>query len=173
MRFTDEALRRAPQVDRRRLGVAGGSYGGYMTNWIIGHTTRFGAAVTTRSISNLMSFVGSSDFGYAWWRVFGGKIAWRDPAHYLTMSPIYLRRRGSSTPTLIEHQEEDHRCPIEQAEQLCAALKASGVPVEFDRYPERVARHEPRRPAGSADRPAGCGSLAWLDRWLSRGRKPR
>jgi len=171
MRFTDEALRRSPHVDRRRLGVAGGSYGGFMTNWIIGHTTRFRAAVTSRSVVNLMSFVGSSDFGHAWWRVFGGKIAWRDPAHYLSMSPIaYVD--AVRTPTLIEHQERDDRCPIEQAEQLFAALKARGVPVEFHRYPDEshgMSRGgRPDRRIERLERITG-----WFDRWLANARKPR
>lgn len=170
MRFTDEALKRAPHVDRRRIGVAGGSYGGYMTNWIIGHTTRFAAAVTSRSVVNLISFAGSSDFGFAWWRVFGGKIAWRDPGHYLAMSPIsYVD--AVRTPTLIEHQERDDRCPIEQAEQLFAALKARGVPVEFHRYPDEshgMSRGgRPDRRIERLERISG-----WFDRWLARGRKP-
>jgi dipeptidyl aminopeptidase/acylaminoacyl peptidase len=171
MKFTDEALRRAPRVDRHRIGVAGGSYGGYMTNWIIGHTPRFGAAITSRSVVNLISFAGSSDFGYAWWRVFGGKIAWRDPAHYLSMSPIsYID--AVRTPTLIEHQERDDRCPIEQAEQLFAALKARGVPVEFHRYPDEshgMSRGgRPDRRIERLERISG-----WFDRWLVRHRKQR
>jgi dipeptidyl aminopeptidase/acylaminoacyl peptidase len=135
MVFTDEVLRRHPEIDRRRLGVAGGSYGGYMTNWIIGHTPRFSAAVTQRSVSNLMSFSGTSDFGFAWPRVFGGQRAWRDPLHYLRMSPItYVD--AVKTPTLIEHQENDHRCPIEQAEQLFVALKKLRREVLLVRFPD-------------------------------------
>jgi dipeptidyl aminopeptidase/acylaminoacyl peptidase len=142
-----------------------------MTNWIIGHTPRFGAAITSRSVVNLISFAGSSDFGYAWWRVFGGKIAWRDPAHYLSMSPIsYID--AVRTPTLIEHQERDDRCPIEQAEQLFAALKARGVPVEFHRYPDEshgMSRGgRPDRRIERLERISG-----WFDRWLVRHRKQR
>lgn len=171
MTFTDEALRRSPGVDRRRLGVAGGSYGGYMTNWIIAHTDRFAAAITQRSVVNLMSFAGSSDFGFAWFRVFGGRFAWRDPAHYLSMSPItYVD--AVKTPTLIEHQEQDHRCPIEQAEQLYAALKVRKVPVEFHRYPEEshgMSRGgRPDRRIERLERIAG-----WLDRWTGKRRNGR
>ncbi len=171
MSFTDEALRRSPELDRRRLGVAGGSYGGYMTNWIITHTDRFAAAITQRSVVNLMSFAGSSDFGYAWFRVFGGHFAWREPAHYLAMSPItYVD--SVKTPTLIEHQENDHRCPIEQAEQLYAALKARKVPVEFHRYPDEphgMSRGgRPDRRIERLHRIAG-----WLDRWLGKPRNAR
>lgn len=169
MRFTDEALRRCPEVDPRRVGVAGGSYGGYMTNWIIGHTNRFAAAVTQRCVSNLMSFAGSSDFGYMWPRMFGGKAAWSDPMHYLKMSPI-LYVDAIKTPTLIEHQEDDHRCPIEQAEQLFAALKTRGVPVEFHRYPEES--HGMSR-GGRPDRRIERleRTVGWFDRWLAPARR--
>jgi dipeptidyl aminopeptidase/acylaminoacyl peptidase len=163
MTFTDEALRRAKQANRRRVAVAGGSYGGFMTNWIIGHTSRFACAVTSRSISNLMSFIGSSDFGYAWPQEFGALGPWEDPRHYLQMSPLtYLK--NMKTPTLIEHQEEDHRCPIEQAEQLWAALKAKGVPVEFVRYPgEPHGMSRGGRPDRRIDRLTRI--LVWLEKW--------
>jgi dipeptidyl aminopeptidase/acylaminoacyl peptidase len=164
MAFTDEALRRSPRVDRRRLGVAGGSYGGYMTNWIIGHTDRFRAAVTQRSVVNLMSFLGTSDFGYAWPRAFSKKPAWNDAIHYLRMSPIsYVD--AVRTPTLIEHQENDDRCPIEQAEQLFAALKARKVPTEFHRYPsESHGMSRCGRPDRRIERLERI--LGWFDRWL-------
>lgn len=168
MAFTDAALRRARHVDPRRLAVAGGSYGGFMTNWIIGHTSRFACAVTSRSISNFMSFLGSSDFGYAWPREFGNVGPWENPRHYLRMSPLaYLA--NIRTPTLIEHQEEDHRCPIEQAEQLWAALKAKGVPAEFLRYPgEPHGMSRSGRPDRRIDRLERI--LAWIGRW-TRGRR--
>jgi dipeptidyl aminopeptidase/acylaminoacyl peptidase len=179
MRFTDESLRRFPFIDRRRLGVAGGSYGGYMTSWIIGHTDRFAAAVTQRAVVNLASFWGSSDFGYAWYRSFGGKLAWRDPQHYLKMSPItYVD--AVKTPTLIEHQENDQRCSIEQAEQLFAALKLRKVPTEFHRYPgESHGMSRGGRPDRRIERIDRI--VAWFDSWLkprtgrsrSTGRRPR
>jgi dipeptidyl aminopeptidase/acylaminoacyl peptidase len=166
MTFTDVALRKARHLDRRRLAVGGGSYGGFMTNWIIGHTGRFACAITSRSISNLMSFIGSSDFGYAWPQEFGSRGPWHDPHHYLKMSPLtYLERM--KTPTLIEHQEEDHRCPVEQAEQLWAALKTKGVPVEFLRYPgEPHGMSRGGRPDRRIDRMERI--LAWLERWTKR-----
>ncbi|MFN8547098.1 MAG: S9 family peptidase [Candidatus Eisenbacteria bacterium] len=166
MAFTDVALRRAKHVDRKRVGVAGGSYGGFMTNWIIGHTDRFACAMTQRSISNLMSFVGSSDFGYFWPQEFGSAGPWEDPKHYLAMSPLtYLK--NMKTPTLIEHQEEDHRCPIEQAEQLWAALKVKGVPCEFARYPgEPHGMSRNGRPDRRIDRMER--NFAWLGRWLKK-----
>jgi len=171
MLFVDEALRRYPAIDRRRLGVAGGSYGGYMTNWIIGHTDRFAAAVTQRSISNLMSFSGSSDFGFAWSRVFGGRQAWQDPANYLRMSPISYAD-SVRTPTLIEHQENDQRCPVEQAEQWYAALKVRKVPVCLHRYPEES--HGMSRGGRPDRRIERLERIAdWFDRWLGARKRGR
>jgi len=163
MDFTDVALRKNRHLSRRRLAVGGGSYGGFMTNWIIGHTDRFACAITQRSISNLMSFVGSSDFGYYWPNEFGSKGPWENPQHYLKRSPLtYLK--NMKTPTLIEHQEEDHRCPIEQAEQLWSALKWKGVPVEFLRYPaEPHGMSRNGRPDRRIDRMQRI--LAWLGKW--------
>jgi dipeptidyl aminopeptidase/acylaminoacyl peptidase len=174
MAFTDTVLRRSRHLDRRRLGVAGGSYGGYMTNWIIGHTGRFACAVSSRSISNLMSFAGSTDFNFIWTKQFGGAGPWDAPQHFLKMSPLtYLNRM--KTPTLIDHQEEDHRCPIEQGEQLFAALKAKDIPTEFLRYPgEPHGMSRGGRPDRKVDRMERI--IGWLNRWLKKrsggSRKP-
>lgn len=121
----DSAIERFPWIDRDRLGVAGGSYGGFMTNWTVGHTERFKAAITMRSVVNEASSVGTSDLGFV------------DMMPYpnTPVSPLTFAER-ITTPLLIEHQEDDLRCPIEQAEQLYTALKALRRPVEFVRYPE-------------------------------------
>jgi dipeptidyl aminopeptidase/acylaminoacyl peptidase len=122
-------------VDPQRIGVAGGSYGGYMTNWIVTHTDRFAAACTQRSISNLLSFAGTSDVGPEFICDEFGALPWTDEAILLAKSPIrYVKH--VKTPMLILHQEEDQRCPIEQAEQLYTALVELGVPVKFVRFPE-------------------------------------
>jgi acylaminoacyl-peptidase len=122
-------------VDEKRLGVTGGSYGGYMTNWIIGHTDRFRAAATQRSVVNLYSFYGSSDFGYDFeWEFFGRPWADEETAlKYLRMSPIHYVQ-AMKTPLLILHSTEDHRCPIAQAEELYTALKILKREVEFVRF---------------------------------------
>ncbi|WP_026369198.1 prolyl oligopeptidase family serine peptidase [Kallotenue papyrolyticum] len=121
-------------VDPARMGIMGGSYGGYMTNWIITHTDRFAAACTQRSISNLLSFAGTSDIGPEFSRDEFGGLPWTDEELLMAKSPIrYVQ--NVKTPTLILHQEEDHRCPIEQAEQLYTALVVLGVPVKFVRFP--------------------------------------
>lgn len=134
-------------IDEKRTGVCGGSYGGYMTNWIVGHTNRFRAAVTMRSVTNLYSMVGTSDIGYEDHREFGAH-PWDDPERYWKQSPIaYVK--SIETPLLIIHSEDDRRCPIEQAEQLYVFLKAQKREVEFLRFPEE--NHELSR-SGRPDR---------------------
>jgi dipeptidyl aminopeptidase/acylaminoacyl peptidase len=134
MRGLDYVLDTFLWIDRSALGVAGGSYGGFMTNWIVGHTDRFRAAVTMRSISNAYSQWGTSDLAYmkGFWEYPGDP--WEDPEFYLSRSPItYVRRMR--TPMLIVHSENDFRCPMEQAEQLFVALKKQGTPALFVRFP--------------------------------------
>ncbi|PZN07416.1 MAG: peptidase S9 family protein, partial [Bacillota bacterium] len=133
MACVDAVLERFDFIDPERLGVAGSSYGGYMTNWIVTHTDRFRAAVTMDCIANGYSFFGTSDLGYD--DLFGlGVPPWEDPLRYLEMSPLHHIAR-CKTPLLIMHSEMDLRCPIEQAEQLYTALKVRGVPTEFVRFP--------------------------------------
>jgi dipeptidyl aminopeptidase/acylaminoacyl peptidase len=134
MEAMDHVLDSYGYVDASRLGVAGGSYGGYMTNWIIGHTDRFRAAATMRSISNWYSMWGTSDISYRSHEVTWGKRPWDNLEEVMAKSPITFM--GSvKTPTLIIHSEEDYRCPMEQDEQLFTALKVLGVPTEFVRFP--------------------------------------
>jgi dipeptidyl aminopeptidase/acylaminoacyl peptidase len=130
----DSALARFPFLDPDRLGVQGGSYGGYMTNWIIGHTQRFKAAVTMRSIANCLSQWGTSDLAYfkGYWEFPGDP--WDSPEFYWDRSPLkYVR--NITTPLLILHSENDLRCPISEGEQLFAALKKQGTHTVFARFP--------------------------------------
>ncbi|HDL01338.1 MAG TPA: S9 family peptidase, partial [candidate division Zixibacteria bacterium] len=108
-------------INPKKICVTGGSYGGYMTNWIIGHTNRFKAAVTQRCISDLKSFYGSSDIGWAIRREFDGH-PWTDKENYEKCSPITYYQ-NIKTPVLIIHSEKDLRCHIEQGEQMFAMLK--------------------------------------------------
>ena len=135
-------------IDRKRIGVMGGSYGGFMTNWLIGHTDMFKVAVTMRSVVNMLSFVGS-DFGFALPKEFKG-YWWNKKSYdfYWNMSPLkYVTRM--KTPLLIVHSEQDHRCPIGQAEELFTALKLLKRDVEMVRFPAEphgLSRHgSPRR----------------------------
>jgi dipeptidyl aminopeptidase/acylaminoacyl peptidase len=155
-----------PDVDASRLGVAGGSYGGYMTNWIVGHTDRFKAAVTMRCLSSFLSFYGTSDIG----TFFAERELLGQPneqlERYLRMSPIsYVDR--VTTPLLILHGEQDLRCPLEQAEQWFVALRRQGKVAEFVRFPEES--HNMSR-SGRPDRRILRLEriLEWFERWLGK-----
>jgi len=131
-----ERARTTGWVDEKRLYLTGGSYGGFMTNWIIGHTTRFRAAATQRSISNNISAFGTSDIGWHFWEhEMGEANPWRNAAKLIERSPLtYVPK--VKTPLLILHAERDLRCPIEQAEQFFIALRWHGVETTFVRFPE-------------------------------------
>ncbi len=122
-----------PFVDAERMGVAGGSYGGYMTNWIVGHTNRFKAAITDRSVVNLVSMAGVSDFPMIPNRYWQGNF-WDEPQKLWECSPLAYAGR-ITTPLLIVHSEGDLRCPISEADQLFAALVRQGKEVLYIRYP--------------------------------------
>ncbi len=157
-----------PYVDADRMGVAGGSYGGYMTNWIIGHTDRFRAAVTQRSVSNLLSFYGSTDFNWTWEHEFGNQPPWEAFENYWRQSPI-SHIGSATTPTLVIHSENDLRCPIEQGEQVFVALKRLGVDTEMVRFPDEP--HGLSR-GGRTDRRIERLEhiLRWFDRYLREDR---
>jgi dipeptidyl aminopeptidase/acylaminoacyl peptidase len=132
MKAVDIAIER-PDVDPERLGVTGGSYGGFMTAWITTKTDRFRAAQADRMISNWFSWYGTSEAqGLTEFEFFGKP--WDSPELYWELSPI--RYVGNvTTPTLIVQSEEDHRTPMTDAEQWFMSLRKQGVPVEFMRYP--------------------------------------
>lgn len=134
MAAVDYALETFDFIDETRLGVTGGSYGGFMTNWIVGHTNRFKAAVTQRSISNWISFYGVSDIGYYFneWQHLLDK---NDFEGLWKISPLRYADQ-IETPLLILHSEEDLRCPIEQAEQLYIALKHRRKTTKLIRFPK-------------------------------------
>jgi dipeptidyl aminopeptidase/acylaminoacyl peptidase len=135
MAVVDAALDRFDDViDADRLGVMGGSYGGYLTGWIIGHTDRFKAAVSERSCNNLLTFAHTSDIGATFPAGYIGASHLDDPDEFLRQSPVTYYR-DMATPLLILHSENDLRCPIEQAEDLYVRLKMTGRDVEFVRFP--------------------------------------
>ena len=117
-------------VDETRMGVTGGSCGGFMTNWIVGHTGRFAAAVTQRSIANEISHFGTADIGPECTEGETGTNPWKDVEALWRQSPLAYADRVT-TPLLIIHSDEDYRCPLEQAEQLFAALRWMGKTVEL------------------------------------------
>jgi dipeptidyl aminopeptidase/acylaminoacyl peptidase len=162
MKAVDIVSKRA-DVDSTRMGVTGGSYGGFMTAWITTKTTRFKAAQTDRMISNWYSWYGSSDVQGLTEFEFYGK-PWDNYKLYDELSPIrYVQ--NVRTPTLIVQSEDDHRTPIGDAEQWFMALRKQGVPAEFVRYPRST--HELSRsgePWLLVDR---LGRLRqWFTHWL-------
>lgn len=122
-------------VDTDRLYVTGGSYGGYMTDWVVTHTDRFRAGATQRCVSNLVTLALADDTGTLWLGDYFGGMPWEQPEIYARNSPI-THIANCRTPLFIEHEEEDHRCPMDQAEQVYNALHKLGVPTELVRYPK-------------------------------------
>jgi acylaminoacyl-peptidase len=129
-------MQHQPYIHPGQMGVMGGSYGGYMTNWIIGHTQDFKCAVTDRCVSNMVSMAGNSDFPFNKDGYFRG-VAWGDLEEIRELwrqSPIAYFQ-NVTTPTLIIHSEGDLRCNIEQSEQVFTALQQQGIESRFVRYP--------------------------------------
>ena len=126
MRFLDAALAAHPQIDAARLGVTGGSYGGFMTNWIIGHTRRFQAAASQRSIANWVSKFNTTDIGYYFNADQIGATPWNDAEKLWWHSPIRYADKAT-TPTLFIHSDEDYRCWLAEGLQMFTALKYHGV----------------------------------------------
>lgn len=152
-------------IDKERMGVTGGSYGGYMTTLIIGKTNRFKTAVAQRVVSNLLSFYGSSDMNWATEHLITTETQpWNDFEGYWRQSPIaYIG--NAETPTLIIHSENDLRCDREQGEQVFAALQRKGVDAEMVLFPEES--HGLSR-AGRTDRRIQRleHMLRWFDKYL-------
>ncbi|HEV7903293.1 MAG TPA: S9 family peptidase, partial [Pyrinomonadaceae bacterium] len=160
MAGVDEALRRFSWIDRARMGVTGGSYGGFMTNWIITQTPRFRAAVASASVSNLVSFYSTSLYQDLLHAEFGG-FPWDDYDLLWRWSPLrYVR--AVETPTLFIHGELDNDVHITQAEEMYMALRRRGVETVLARYPrEGHGFREPRHREDALER-----TLAWFDKYL-------
>lgn len=158
----DAAIERFDWIDTSRLGVTGGSYGGYLVNWIVTQTDRFAAAITQRSTCNRKNLFGSSDlvWTYSEWEFRG--LPWDDPAFYYDRSPLSWVT-NVKTPILIMHSENDLRCPVEQGEQWFTALKRLGRETEFVRFPgESHNLSRSGRPDHRLER------LNWMTDWFGR-----
>ncbi|UCG41104.1 MAG: S9 family peptidase [Acidimicrobiia bacterium] len=131
----DAALAREPRLDAERMGVMGGSYGGFMTGWILGHEDRWMSAVVERALLSFTSFAGTSDIGHTFGRYYLGEEMPDGYEFLWEKSPQRLSDKVV-TPTLIIHSEGDWRCPIEQAEQFLMQLLRNGTPVEMLRFPD-------------------------------------
>ena len=164
MAGVDAALKQYPWVDSERLGVTGGSYGGYLTNWIVGHTNRFKAAVTLRSVSNFISDEGTRDGAYGHEEYFKG-VLFDDFDQYWEASPLKYAR-NVKTPTLVLHSDNDFRVPLEQGEQWFRALQHYGVPSELVLFPREnhnlTRTGEPKHLVESLN-----WQLYWFDRYLN------
>jgi dipeptidyl aminopeptidase/acylaminoacyl peptidase len=159
----DTALQRFDFIDPDRLGILGGSYGGFMTTWIVGHTDRFKAAVSERAVNNLVSAYGSSDLFWAFAGQFGSYL-YEDFDAWVDRSPS--RYAGNiKTPLLIIHSENDLRCAIEQAEHLFITLRLRKHDVELVRFPAES--HELTRSGSPMHRVERFQIiLEWFDRYL-------
>jgi dipeptidyl aminopeptidase/acylaminoacyl peptidase len=163
--FLDAALE-DPALDPGRVGIMGGSYGGYLTTLLLGRTTRFAAAVSERAFTDPVSFVGSSDIG------------WFFPDVYLGTEPDRVAAQSAlacagaiTTPTLVVHSEEDWRCPVEQGARLYVELKRRGVPTELLLFPGEG--HELSRSGRPRHRLARFEHLLrWWARWLPTADNP-
>lgn len=160
-------MKRQPFVDSARMGVIGGSYGGYMVNWVVGHTDDFKAAITDRCVSNLVAKALNSDYPYhhgTYWK--GTPYAsiehiadlWRD-------SPIAYFDKVK-TPMLIIHSEGDLRCNIEQGEQVFSALQERGIPSRFIRYPASTSHGMSRAGPPDLRMHRLKAILDWWEKWL-------
>jgi dipeptidyl aminopeptidase/acylaminoacyl peptidase len=156
----DEALKRYAWIDPNRLAVTGGSYGGFMTNWIITQTPRFKAAVASASLSNLISFYSTSLYQDLIHAEFGG-FPWDNFELLWQWSPLrYVKQ--VQTPTLFLHGENDNDVHITQAEEMYMALKRRGIDAVLVRYPrEGHGLREPKHRVDALER-----TLAWFDKYL-------
>jgi dipeptidyl aminopeptidase/acylaminoacyl peptidase len=167
MGVVDTALEKFPFLDAERLGVLGGSYGGYLTSWIIGHTKRFKAALSERAVNQLVSAFGSSDLFWIFERQFGGPM-WENVDAWLRMSPTTYAGE-MDTPVLIVHSENDLRCNIEQGEHLFTLLRLHGKEVEMLRFPAES--HELSRSGSPIHRVQRFDAiLEWFGRYLEPGK---
>jgi dipeptidyl aminopeptidase/acylaminoacyl peptidase len=130
----EEALRRYPRMDADRIGVMGGSYGGFLTAWLIALDHRYKSAVVERALLSFTSFAGTSDIGATFPKIYAGADLIEDPERLWEKSPMAIAHQ-IETPTLILHSENDFRCPMEQAEQLFVILKRQEVDAELLRFP--------------------------------------
>ena len=157
--FLDAALE-DPALDASRVGIMGGSYGGFMTTLLLGRTDRFVAGISERGFNDPVSFVGSSDIGF----FFPDEYVGTDPERVAAQSPMASAHR-ITTPTMVIHSEEDWRCPLEQGTRLYVELKRRGVPTELLLFPGEG--HELSRSGRPKHRRARLEHvLRWWGRWL-------
>jgi dipeptidyl aminopeptidase/acylaminoacyl peptidase len=165
MAVVDEALKRFDFLDSDRMGVMGGSYGGFMTSWVVGHTDRFRCAISERAVNDMASEDGMADLA-GFFQAYIGAAAWDAPEVYAQLSPLTYAK-DITTPLLILHSENDFRCPIGQGEYLFTVLRWLKREVEMVRFPGES--HELTRSGSPAHRVMRFEVvLDWLGRHLDR-----
>lgn len=164
MDFTKDAVERFRFIDGDKLGVTGGSYGGYLTNWIVTQTDLFKAGVACRSTCNRHSHHGYSDFGFHHGESGNMGYPWRDEDKLLAQSPIRFAK-NVKTPVLFIHSENDLRCTIQQGEEFFVALMELGVDTEMVRFPEE--NHELSRSGKPKHREERFQHIMrWFDKYM-------
>lgn len=166
MKFTDECIARYPQIDTERMGVAGGSYGGFMTNWIICHTDRFRCGASQRGISDQVAHFATSDTGYRFPmnQAMGANI-WEHHDAFWNGSPLKYADK-CHTPTLFIHSNEDYRCPLSDGIEMYTALKYFGIDTRIVIF--KGESHELSRSGRPTHRIRRMKEItAWLDKYLT------
>ncbi|HZW54256.1 MAG TPA: prolyl oligopeptidase family serine peptidase, partial [Candidatus Elarobacter sp.] len=167
LRILDGALAQG-EFDTARIGVAGGSYGGFVTSWVMGHSDRFAAGVSMRAVNDFVSEAGASDLGWFLERELETRYA--DDAGRKLFEGSPMRAASSITaPLLVEHSERDYRCPIDQGEQLFTILRRLGnANTEFVRFTDKG--HEMSRAGKPRSRVLRLRAIAhWFVRHLRPG----
>lgn len=165
LEFTDQALARYPDIDSCRIGVCGGSYGGFMCNWIVGHTDRYAAAVSQRSISNYLTKCLYTDIGYYANRLQMGAYPWEDFHKVWAMSPL-SGAVNAKTPLLLLQSDEDYRCWMGDAIQMFSAVKRQGTDARLVLF--HGENHELSRSGRPDNRMTRLKELkAWFDKYLT------
>jgi len=164
MEFVDHALKTLDYLDPEKMGVTGGSYGGFMTNWIIGHTDRFKAAASQRSISNWISKFCTTDIGYFFVPDQNQGTPWDNMEKLWHHSPLQYAP-NVKTPTLFIHSEEDYRCWLAEGLQMFTALKYFGVPSRLVLF--KGENHELSRSGKPKHRIRRLEEITnWFDKYL-------
>ncbi len=166
----DEAVRRG-YADPNKTAIMGGSYGGYLTAWAVGHTDRFACAIADRLVNDLPSMAGTCDFPWSHGTYYQGN-SWDDPADLWHHSPLAYAGK-INTPLLLIHSDGDLRCPVSQAEELFAALRLQRKPVEFVRYPAETSHGLSRNGPPDLRLDRLQRNLAWLDKYLKSPPSPQ
>ncbi|MGI4790544.1 MAG: S9 family peptidase [Janthinobacterium lividum] len=161
----DEAIQRG-YVNPNKTAIMGGSYGGYMTAWAVGHTDRFACAIADRLVNSLPSMSGTCDFPWSHGTYYKGN-AWDDPSDLWHHSPMAYAGK-INTPLLLIHSDGDLRCPVSQAEELFAALRLQQKPVEFVRYPAETSHGLSRNGPPDLRLDRLQRNLGWLDKHLKQ-----